>query len=59
MIKERYVSLAVAMLLRDKGFNEECTKLYDINFDIVEIKYYSCIETVYNEALKYILTNLV
>ena len=41
MIKERYVSLAVAMLLRDKGFNEECTKLYDINnglvFDVDEI----------------------
>lgn len=41
MTKERYVSLAVAMLLRDKGFNEECTKLYDINnglvFDVDEI----------------------
>ena len=35
MTKERYVSLAVAMLLRDKGFNEECTKLYDINNGLV------------------------
>ena len=31
MIKERYVSLEVARLLKDKGFDEECTKLYNIN----------------------------
>ena len=38
--------------------------IYDISdfdnaFSIVETKYYSCIETVYNEALKYVLTNLI
>lgn len=31
MIKERYVSFEVATLLRDKGFDEECTKTYNIN----------------------------
>lgn len=35
MIKERYVSLEVAKLLKDKGFNEECTKLYNINNSLV------------------------
>ena len=35
MIKERYVSLEVAKLLKDKGFNEECTKLYNINNGLV------------------------
>lgn len=124
MIKERYVSFEVAKLLKDKGFDEECTKTYNISngqmyiggetcnsdftdidemitsptqqmacdwliqnykiyinisfvsgkgyvgtiydisdfdnaFSIVETKYYSCIETVYNEALKYVLTNLI
>ena len=41
MIKERYVNFEVAMLLRDKGFDEECTKLYNINngkvFEVDEI----------------------
>ena len=32
---------------------------FDNAFGIVETKYYSCIEPVYNEALKYVLTNLV
>ena len=32
---------------------------FDNAFGIVETKYYSCIETVYNEALKYVLTNLI
>lgn len=124
MVKERYVSYEVAKLLKDKGFDEECIKTYNISngqtyidgetcnnelteiselitaptqamacdwltenykiyidvsfvsgkgyvgticdisdfdnaFGIVETKYYSCIETVYNEALKYVLTNLV
>lgn len=124
MIKERYVNIEVAKLLRDKGFDEECIKTYNINngqmyiggetcnseftdieeivtaptqsmacdwlienykiyinvsfvsgkgyvgticdisdfdnaFDIVETKYYSCIETVYNDALQYVLTNFV
>ena len=102
MIKERYVNIEVAKLLRDKGFNEDypkgdCTQYgctqqmacdwirdkykihiavrfrnkmeyvgsicdisdFDNAFDIVETKYYSCIETVYNEALKYVLTNLI
>ena len=124
MVKERYVNIEVAKLLRDKGFDEECIKTYNISngqmyiggetcnseftdieeivttptqqmacdwlienykiyinvsfvsgkgyvgticdisdfdnaFSIVETKYYSCIETVYNEALKYVLTNLV
>ena len=31
MIKERYVNLEVAKLLRDKGFDEECTKTYNIS----------------------------
>ena len=31
MIKERYVNIEVAMLLRDKGFDEECIKTYDIS----------------------------
>ena len=35
MIKERYVSLEVARLLKDKGFDEECTKLYNINNGLV------------------------
>ena len=35
MIKERYVNLEVAKLLRDKGFDEECTKLYNINNGLV------------------------
>ena len=35
MIKERYVSLEIAKLLKDKGFNEECTKLYNINNGLV------------------------
>lgn len=29
MIKERYVNLEVARLLRDKGFNEHCYTYYD------------------------------
>ena len=41
MIEERYVNFEVAMLLRDKGFDEECTKLYNINngkvFEVDEI----------------------
>ena len=32
---------------------------FDNAFGIVETKYYSCIESVYNEALKYVLTNLI
>lgn len=31
MIKERYVNIEVAKLLRDKGFDEECIKTYNIN----------------------------
>lgn len=31
MIKERYVNIEVAKLLRDKGFDEECTKTYNIS----------------------------
>ena len=121
MVKERYINLEVAKLLRNKGFNEPCTGYYnpegklnlltyaetnsewfkntsaptqqmacdwlienykiyinvsfvsgkgyvgaicdisdfDNAFGIVETKYYSCIESVYNEALKYVLTNLI
>ena len=29
MIKERYVSLEVARLLKEKGFDEECKNAYD------------------------------
>lgn len=124
MIKERYVNIEVAKLLRDKGFDEECIKTYNISngqmyiggetcnseftdieeivtaptqamacdwlienykiyinvsfvsgkgyvgticdisdfdnaFGIVETKYYSYIESVYNDALQYVLTNFV
>ena len=31
MIKERYVNFEVASLLRDKGFDEECIKTYNIS----------------------------
>ena len=31
MIKERYVSPEVARLLRDKGFDEDCIKTYNIS----------------------------
>lgn len=31
MIKERYVNIEVAKLLRNKGFDEECIKTYNIN----------------------------
>ena len=31
MIKERYVNFEVAKLLRDKGFDEECIKTYNIS----------------------------
>ena len=31
MIKERYVNVEVAKLLRDKGFDEECIKTYNIS----------------------------
>ena len=31
MIKERYVNIEVASLLRDKGFDEECIKTYNIS----------------------------
>ena len=124
MVKERYVNIEVAKLLKDKGFDEDCIGYYvndepddvkysflcetnstwearccsaptqsmacdwlienykiyinmsfvsgkgyvgticdisdfDNAFGIVETKYYSCIETVYNEALKYVLTDLI
>lgn len=35
MIKERYVNIEVAKLLRDKGFDEECVKLYNISNGLV------------------------
>ena len=35
MIKERYVNFEVAKLLRDKGFDEECVKLYNISNGLV------------------------
>ena len=116
MIKERYVNLEVANLLRDKGFDWKCEHYYNVAndnpysnanyrlsypkptqqiacdwvlekykiyinvsfvsgkgyvgiiyeisdfneaFDLVETKYYSCIEPVYNDALQYVLTNFV
>ena len=31
MINERYVNIEVAKLLRDKGFDEECIKTYNIS----------------------------
>ena len=39
MIKERYVSFEVAKLLRDKGFNEKCFKIYNINNGLIFINY--------------------
>ena len=33
MIKERYVNFEVAMLLRDKGFDEPCDNYYDQSLD--------------------------
>lgn len=38
MIKERYVNLEVAKLLRDKGFNESCYTFYNVIDD--EICYF-------------------
>ena len=38
MIKERYVNLEVAKLLRDKGFNESCCTFYHDTDD--EIRYF-------------------
>lgn len=38
MIKERYVNLEVAKLLRDKGFDEECVGYY-INDEPDDVKY--------------------
>ena len=35
MIKERYVNLEVAKLLRNKGFDEECPKLCTINNSLI------------------------
>lgn len=35
MIKERYVNLEVAKLLRDKGFDEKCAKIYNINVGLI------------------------
>ena len=102
MIKERYVSLEVAKLLKDKGFNEDypkgdCTQYgctqqmacdwirdkYRIHIVVrfrnrmgyigsvcdisdpnntlymVDTKAYSEVESVYNEALKCILTTMI
>lgn len=102
MIKERYVSFEVAMLLRDKGFNDDypkgdctqygCTqqmacdwirdkyKIHivvrfrngvgyvgsvcdisnpDNTLYVVDTKGFPSIESVYNEALKCILTNMI
>ena len=44
-----------------KGFVGTICEISDFNevFDIVETKYYSCIEPVYNDALQYVLTNFV
>lgn len=102
MIKERYVSLEVAKLLKDKGFNEDypkgdCTQYgctqqmacdwirdkYKIHIAVrfrnkmgyvgsvcdisnpdntlymLDTKANTSIESVYNEALKCILTNMI
>ncbi len=40
MIKERYVNLEVAKLLRDKGFNEPCRSVYEEkNLSITKFSY--------------------
>lgn len=42
MIKERYVNIKVAKLLKDKGFDEECTKTYNINNGLMYIGGETC-----------------
>lgn len=42
MIKERYVNLEVAKLLRDKGFDEKCVKIYNINNGLIFENYNTC-----------------
>lgn len=42
MIKERYVNLEVAKLLRDKGFNEKCFRLYNISNGLIFEGYNIC-----------------
>ena len=42
MIKERYVNLEVAKLLRDKGFNEKCVRIYNINNGLIFENYDTC-----------------
>lgn len=46
MIKERYVNLEVARLLRDKGFNEDCYTYYDNNNTIDRFEEGCCFDNV-------------
>lgn len=54
---ENYKIYINVSFVRGKGYVGRID--FNESFDIVETKYYSCIEPVYNEALKYVLTNLI
>ena len=58
---ENYKIYINVSFVSGKGYVGTICEISDFNeaFDIVETKYYSCIEPVYNEALKYVLTNLL
>ena len=58
---ENYKIYINVSFVSGKGYVGTIYEISDFNeaFDIVETKYYSCIEPVYNEALKYVLTNLI
>lgn len=60
-LTENYKIHIDASFVSGKGFFGSICDISDFDnaFGIVETKYYSCIETVYNEALKYVLTNLI
>ena len=58
---ENYKIYINVSFVSGKGYVGTIYEISDFNetFVIVETKYYSCIEPVYNEALEYILTNLI
>lgn len=60
-VLENYKIYINVSFVSGKGYVGTIFEISDFNaaFDIVETKYYSCIEPVYNEALKYVLTNLI
>lgn len=58
---ENYKIYINVSFVSGKGFVGTICEISDFNevFDIVETKYYSYIEPVYNDALQYVLTNFV